>query len=225
MRSTLFSQENNEVESDALMALQNPYMLRSRVSPGRDIITRKGAMVAYQGNVEFKHEGARDAGALLRKMVSSDDQPLMRVFGHGDVFFAHHRANIHLIQLEGEGITINGTSLLAFQADLGYELTRLKGASMLAGGFWNTTVHGHGHMAVATQGTPMILDCSQQPTFTDINATVAWSANLQPTVKSSLSAGAFIGRGSGEAFQYAFHGPGWVIIQPSEFTGVTTPTS
>jgi hypothetical protein len=73
MRSTLFSQENNEVESDALMALQNPYMLRSRVSPGRDIITRKGAMVAYQGNVEFKHEGARDAGALLRKMVSSDD--------------------------------------------------------------------------------------------------------------------------------------------------------
>ena len=137
MRSTLFSQENNEVESDALMALQNPYMLRSRVTPGRDLITRKGAMVAYQGNVEFKHEGARDAGALLRKMVSSDDQPLMRVFGHGDVFFAHHRANIHLIQLEGEGITINGTSLLAFQADLGYELTRLKGASMLAGGFWN----------------------------------------------------------------------------------------
>lgn len=222
MRSTLFSQENNEVEGDALMALQNPYMLRSRVSPGRDLITRKGAMVAYQGNVEFRHEGARDAGALLRKMVSSDDQPLMRVYGHGDVFFAHHRANIHIIELEGEGITINGTSLLAFQADMGYELTRLKGASVLAGGFWNTTVHGYGVLAVATQGTPMLLDCSQQPTFTDINATVAWSANLQPTVKSSLSAGAFVGRGSGEAFQYAFHGPGWVIIQPSEFTGAMT---
>jgi uncharacterized protein (AIM24 family) len=84
------------------------------------------------------------------------------------------------------------------------------------------TTRAESPTAVATQGTPMILDCSQQPTFTDINATVAWSANLQPTIKSSLSAGAFIGRGSGEAFQYAFHGPGWVIIQPSEFTGVTT---
>lgn len=221
MRSTLFNQSNNEVQTDALLALQNEYMLRSRVVPGRDVVTRKGAMVAYQGQVEFKHEGSRDAGQFLRKMVSSDDQPLMRVSGNGDVFFAHYQSHIHLIELEGEAITINGSNLLAFQGDMRYDLKRLKGAGMLSGGFWNTTLSGNGGLAVATQGTPMILDCSQQPTFTDINATVAWSANLQPTVKTSLSAGALIGRGSGEAFQYAFHGPGWVIVQPSEFTGVT----
>ena len=202
------------------MSLQNPFLLRSRIRPGQDLITRKGAMVAYQGNVEFKHEGARDAGQFLRKMVSSDDQPLMRTYGDGDVFFAHYRSEIHLIQLEGEGITINGSNLLAFQADLHYDINRVKGAGMLAGGFWNTTVGGNGMMAVTTQGAPVILDCSQQPTFTDINATVAWSSNLTPQVKSSFGAGALIGRGSGEAFQYAFHGPGWVIVQPSEFTGI-----
>ncbi|GAA3585508.1 AIM24 family protein [Klugiella xanthotipulae] len=204
------------------MSLQNSYLLRSRITPGNELITRKGAMVAYQGNIEFKHEGSRSAGQLLRKMASSDDQPLMRVFGNGDVFFAHYQAHIHLMQLEGEAITINGSNLLAFQASLGYDINRVKGAGMLAGGMWNTTVHGAGVMAIATQGTPLILDCSQQPTFTDINATVAWSANLQPTIKSSMSAGALIGRGSGEAFQYAFHGPGWVIVQPSEFSGGVT---
>jgi len=220
VRSTIFDQANNEVESDEIMTLQNPYTLRSRILPGRDLITRKGAMIAYQGQVEFKHEGSRDAGQMLRKLVSSDDQPHMRVFGNGDVFFAHHRSNIHLLQLEGDAITVNGSNLLAFQADLHYDLTRLKGASMMAGGFWNTTIAGHGLAALTSQGPPLILDCSQQPTFTDINATVAWSSNLQPSIKSSFTAGALIGRGSGEAFQYAFHGPGWVIVQPSEFTGI-----
>ncbi len=220
MKSTLFLQSHNEIESNEILSLQNPYMLRSRLYPGYELVTRKGAMVAYQGDITFKHEGSHTAGQMLRKMVSSDDQPLMRVSGHGDVFFAHFKSNIHLIQLEGEAVTINGSNLLAFQGNMGYDLHRLKGASMLAGGLWNTTVSGHGLMAVATQGTPVILDCSQQPTYTDINATVAWSSTLQPTLKNSMSAGAFIGRGSGEAYQYAFHGQGWVIVQPSEFTGI-----
>ncbi|MFC4223617.1 AIM24 family protein [Lysinibacter cavernae] len=220
MRSTLFSQIHNEVQSQDLMTLQNDYMLRSRIYPGNDLIARKGSMTAYQGNIEFKHEGARDAGQLMRKLVSSDDQPLMRVYGDGDAFFAHYKSHVHIVQLEGESITINGSNLLAFQANLHYDLNRIKGASMLAGGLWNTTVAGHGTLAVVTQGTPVILDCSQQPTFTDVQATVAWSANLQPQMKSSFTAGALIGRGSGEAFQYAFHGPGWVIVQPSEFSGV-----
>lgn len=221
MRSTLFNQANNEVQTEDLLALQNDYMLRARILPGRELITRKGSMVAYQGNIEFKHEGAHSAGQLLRKMVASDDQPLMRVRGNGDVFFAHFESRIHILQLEGEGLTISGSNLLAFQADLQYGINRVKGAGMLAGGMWNTNVGGSGLVAVTTQGTPVILDCSQQPTYTDINATVAWSANLTPSIKTSISAGALIGRGSGEALQYAFHGPGWVIVQPSEFTGIT----
>jgi uncharacterized protein (AIM24 family) len=29
--------------------------------------------------------------------------------------------------------------------------------------------------------------------------------------------------GSGEAFQYAFHGPGFVVVQPSEWGGSSSP--
>ncbi|MDT5248554.1 MAG: hypothetical protein QOJ28_1188, partial [Mycobacterium sp.] len=38
----------------------------------------------------------------------------------------------------------------------------------------------------------------------------------QTQLKTSFKAGALIGRGSGEALQVAFHGQGFVIVQPSE---------
>ena len=67
-----------------------------------------------------------------------------------------------------------------------------------------------------SDGLPLLLDCSQQPTFVDPQAAICWSANLQPQIKSSFKMGSLIGRGSGESFQLAFHGPGFVVVQPSE---------
>jgi uncharacterized protein (AIM24 family) len=45
---------------------------------------------------------------------------------------------------------------------------------------------------------------------------VCWSANLTPGVVSSMNMKSMLRGGSGEAFQYAFHGPGFVVVQPSE---------
>ncbi|WP_232022952.1 AIM24 family protein [Actinomyces viscosus] len=56
----------------------------------------------------------------------------------------------------------------------------------------------------------------QLPTFVDPQAAICWSANLQPQIKSTFKMGSLIGRGSGESFQLAFHGPGFVVVQPSE---------
>ena len=63
-------------------------------------------------------------------------------------------------------------------------------------------------------GPPARLDNSQQPTFVDPQAAIGWSANLQPQIKSTFKMGSLIGPGSG--FQLAFHGPGFVVVQPSE---------
>lgn len=216
MRSNLFDSANYEVQTNDLFVLQNSKMLRARIMPGRGVISRKGAMVAYQGNVDFKHKGSDSVGQMFKKMVSSDNAPLMNVTGDGDVFFAERASEVHVIDLEGDGITVNGSSLLAFTDSLTYDINRVQGVGMVTGGVWNTTVHGVGQVAITSHGQPVMLDCSQQPTFCDIEATVAWSSSLVPSIKSSMSAAAFIGRGSGEAFQYAFHGPGFVIVQPSE---------
>ena len=67
-----------------------------------------------------------------------------------------------------------------------------------------------------SDGPPLLLDCSQQPTFVDPQAAICWSANLQPQIKSTFKMGSLIGRDSGESFQPAFHRPGFVVVQPSE---------
>ena len=216
MRSDLFAQSNLEVQSEDILALQNSKMLRARILPGRSLIARKGVMVAYQGNIDFAHKGSDSVAQMFKKMMSSDNAPLMSVAGDGDVFFADRASEIHIITLENDGITVNGSNLLAFTDSLAYDIARVQGVGALSGGMWNTTVTGSGQVAVSTEGQPVLLDCSQQPTFTDIQATVAWSVNLTPQIKKSFSAGSLVGRGSGEAFQYAFHGPGFVIVQPSE---------
>lgn len=216
MRSDIFTQANLEVESDAAFVLQNSKMLRARLVAGRGVISRKGAMVAYQGTIDFRHKGSDGVGQMLKKMVSSDNAPMMMVTGDGEVFFAAHASEVHLLTLEGDGLTVNGVNLLAFTEGLDYDINRVQGMGSLSGGMWNTTVRGTGMVALTTHGQPVVLDCSTQPTYTDIQATVAWSAGLVPQIKKSFSAGSLVGRGSGEAFQYAFHGAGFVIVQPSE---------
>lgn len=216
MRSSFFNDTPAEAAANNSFTLPNSYMLRTHVTSGRDVIARKGSMVAYRGDVAFKHEGARTATQLLKKFVSKDDYPLMRVSGAGEVFFGSRGAHLHLVELEGDAITINGSNLLAFDGSLSNELQLVRGAGFVSGGMWNTVLSGAGTVAVASSGTPIVLDCSDRVVYADMNATVAWSANLTPQIKSSVNVSSFLGRGSGEALQYAFQGPGFVIVQPSE---------
>lgn len=213
MRSTLFDQGNLEV-SGGRFALQNPQMLR--VALGEDVLAVKGSMVAYQGAVTFQHEKAGSMGRLLKKVLTSEDLPLMRVQGQGEVFFAHEAGHVYLVELDGDALTINGHSLLAFDASLDWDIKRVQGVGMFSGGLFNTVVSGRGTVAVSAIGNPVVLDCSSQPTYVDVQAAVGWSASLTPKVVSSMNMRSMLRGGTGEAFQYAFHGPGFVVVQPSE---------
>ena len=220
MKSELFEQANLEVEGRERFGLQNSQMLR--VALGDDVLAVKGAMVAYQGQVQFLHEKSGGMSKLIKKVMTSEDMPLMRVTGQGEVFFANESGYVYLIELAGDAISVNGRNLLAFDASLQWDINRVKGAGMMAGGLFNTTVSGTGTVALCTVGRPVVLDCSQQPTYVDVQAAVAWSANLVPSVVSSMKFKSMLRGGSGEAFQYAFHGPGFVVVQPYEFI---TPAS
>lgn len=216
VKSELFAQSNLEVEGQHRFALQNPQLLR--VALGPDVLAVKGAMVAFQGQVQFHHEKAGGMGKLLKKVLTNEDMPLMRVSGQGEVFFANDAGYVYLLELDGDGISVNGRNLLAFDAALTWDINRVKGAGMMAGGLFNTTVSGQGTAALCTVGQPVVLDCSAQPTYVDVQAAVAWSANLVPQVVSSMNFKSMLRGGSGEAFQYSFHGPGFVVVQPHEWT-------
>ena len=85
MRSNLFG-ENLETSSEESMSLQNPRMLKVRLDG--EVLARQGAMVAYQGQVEFAYEGAGGVGRFLKKALTGEGVPLMRCRGKGDVFLA-----------------------------------------------------------------------------------------------------------------------------------------
>ena len=166
------------------------------------------------------HQGG-GAAKFLKKALTGEGLSLMRVEGQGDVFLASEAHNVHILQLNNSGLSVNGKNVLAFSAALDWNIERVKGGSIAAGGLFNTTLRGTGWVAIVTDGQPVVLNAQEAPTFADAQALVAWSVHLQTSLRSTFTAGSLIGRGSGEAFQVAFQGPGFVIVQPSE--GATVP--
>lgn len=218
MRSDLFG-TNLESASGERFTLQNPRMLR--VALDGEVMARQGAMVAYQGQVDFAYQGSGGMGKFLKKAITGEGLPLMKVTGRGDVFLADDASEIHLVTLDNDSLTVNGKNVLAFDSTLTSDIKRVEGASMMAGGVYNTTFTGTGTVAITTHGEPVVLNVDA-PTFADIQSAVAWSTSLTTAVRRTAGAGALIGRGSGEAFQLAFSGQGFVVVQASE--GRTVPT-
>ena len=217
MRSNLFDASTPERQTTDRWALQSSKMLRCALQPqSPEIIAAAGAMVAYQGQMDFSYQGSGGGMKLLKKLATGEGGNLMHVRGQGEVFFAKQAEEIFLLQLEGDAITLNTKNLLAFDSSIQWDIRSLGTGAMLSGGLFNLFLQGQGMVAVTSDGPPMLLDCSQQPTYVDPQAAVCWSANLQPQIKNDFKMGSLIGRGSGESFQLGFHGPGFVVVQPSE---------
>lgn len=215
MRSELFANPERDAQPGSFV-MQNSRMLKVRLAgAGGNFLARQGAMVAYQGDVDFSYEGSGGVGKMFKKAFTGEGMSLMRVSGTGDVFLASNADEIHLLWLEGESVTVNGANVLAFESGLAWDIKRVEGASMLSGGVFNTTFTGTGVLAITVHGTPVVLNVDV-PTFVDIQSAVLWSTTLKSGVRRTAKAGALIGRGSGEAYQLTLSGQGFVVVQSSE---------
>jgi uncharacterized protein (AIM24 family) len=213
MRSNLFG-ANVEVEAVERMSLQNPRLLK--IALDGEVLARQGAMVAYQGQIEFAYEGAGGMRRVFKKAITGEGVPLMRCRGKGDLFLAHSSFELHLIDLDGDSLTVNGANVLAFEPGLTWEIRKVEGATVLSGDVFNMVFTGTGRMALSAWGTPVVLDASQAPTYADLQSAIAWSSSLRTRLVRTARKGALVGRGSGEAFQLAFEGEGLVVVQASE---------
>jgi uncharacterized protein (AIM24 family) len=213
MRSDLLEQYTED-QGRERFALQNPRLLR--IALDGEVMARQGAMVAYQGEVDFAYQGAGGMGKFLKKTLTGEGLPLMRMSGRGDVFLADDASEIHLVGLgEGDALTVNGRNVLAFDSTLAWDIKRVEGASMASGGVFNTVFTGTGTVALTAHGTPVVLNVDA-PTYVDVQSAIAWSSSLTTSVRRTAGASALIGRGSGEAFQLVFSGTGFVVVQASE---------
>ncbi len=102
-----------------------------------------------------------------------------------------------IIHLHGEEIIVNGNDLLAFEPSIEYEIKMMKKlGAMLAGGLFNVRLRGTGMIAFTSHYEPITLRVTPDaPVYTDPNATIAWSGNLEPTFKKRY-------------FAADLHGPG-----------------
>src|SRR5436309_4111015 len=99
-------QQFKESETGEAFSLQNPRLLKVELADVT-IQAKRGAMVAYQGDVKFEHAGSGGMGRLLKKVATGENLRLMKVSGSGEVFLADHAQHVHLIRLDSESITVN----------------------------------------------------------------------------------------------------------------------
>src|SRR5215216_96302 len=215
--------EFQETQSEQPFALQNSKLLK--VSLDQVTIQAKaGAMVAYQGDVSFEHAGTGGISRMVKKTVTGEGTTLMKMTGTGEVFLADTAQDIHLIYLENDAITVNGTNLLAFDSGIDWDIKRVEGVSgFMGGGVFNTALQGSGWVAIISDGPPVLLNTGDAPTFADPQAAITWASSVKTGIKTDIKLKNFIGRGSGESIQMSFAGPGWVLVQPSE--GRVVPTT
>lgn len=216
--SDFVEQTKQEDLGQGLFELENERLLE--INLNGLVWMKKGAMVAYHGEVKFTREGMLEhgLGKLLKKAVSGEGTQLTKAEGRGKVYLADTGKKITVLQLEGDAIFVNGNDLLAFEPQIKWDIKMMKKITgLVAGGLFNVRLEGTGLIAITTHYDPVTLRVTpSRPIMTDPNATVAWSGDLMPDLKTDMSLKTFFGRGSGESIQMKFQGDGFVVVQPYE---------
>lgn len=219
--------EYAENETGEQFTRQNSKLLKIELAAG-GVHTKRGSMVAYQGDVRFENQGSGGLGKMLKKAATGEGTELMRASGSGELFVADEAKDVHILYLENDTMSVNGRNILAFNESISWDIKRLSGsgaASMMAGGLFNVELTGTGFVAITTDGPPVMLDVASAPTFGDAQAVVMWSGGVQMQLKTDTTGGlkSMVRGGTGEMFQMAFGGQGFVLVQPSE--GPQIPTA
>lgn len=186
----------------------------------QQIWAKMGTMISYRGNIKFEREKILEhgLGKLFKKAFTGEGTSLMKATGNGKLYVADQGKKISIIQLNGESISVNGNDLLAFEPSIKWDIKMMRRiAGLMAGGLFNVRLEGKGMVAFTSHYEPLTLLVEPgNPLYTDPNATVAWSGNLQPDFVTDMTLKSFFGRGSGESVQMKFEGTGFVVVQPYE---------
>lgn len=207
----------------------NSKMVEATVVPGQTMYSRRGAMLAYRGDVSFTPNiqgGQGGLASMIGRRVADEATPLMTVEGSGTVMFGHGGHHIQVIGLSGDTLYVEADRLLAFDGTL-RQGTMFMGSQggvmgMVRGqvtgqGLFTTTLKGHGAAAVMAHGGVVELTITPgRPVHVDPQAYVAHHGDVRNKLSTALGWRDMVGRGSGEAFQLELSGSGAVYVQASE---------
>ncbi|MFD7263087.1 AIM24 family protein [Streptomyces sp. NPDC059874] len=217
MQSALFA--NTEAQSQDRYTVQNPQLLRVSLTGTDDVLARKGAMVAYQGIIDFdgEYQSTSQRNARARTGEGLD---LMRCSGQGTVYLANLAQYVHLVDVEQEGLTVDSSYVLALDSTLHTEVIAVDSQYGISGsGKYQLNITGRGKVALMTSGQPLAMQVTPDKYVNvDADAIVAWSTGLRVQMQAQThSSGVWRRRGNtGEGWELSFLGTGIALVQPSE---------
>ncbi|MGW1464781.1 AIM24 family protein [Streptomyces sp. NPDC002308] len=217
MQSPLFA--HTEQQSSERYTIQNPQLLRVSLTGSDGVLARKGAMVAYQGLMEFdgEYQSSSQRNARARTGEGLD---LMRCTGQGTVYFANLAQYIHVLDVDHAGLTVDSAYVLALDSSLHTEVIAVDSQYGISGtGKYQLNITGTGKIALMTSGQPLMLQVTPDKYVNaDADAIVAWSSSLRVQMQAQThSSGVMRRRGNtGEGWELSFLGEGFALVQPSE---------
>ncbi|MFE3324823.1 AIM24 family protein [Streptomyces sp. NPDC059176] len=217
MQSPLFN--HAEQQSQERYVVQNPQLLRVSLTGHDDVLARKGAMVAYQGLIDF--DGEYQSNSQRRARANTGEGlDLMRCSGQGTVYFANLAQYIHVVDVDQDGLTVDSAYVLALDSTLHTEVIAVDSQYGISGsGKYQLNVSGQGKIALMTSGQPLMMQVTPDKYVNaDADAIVAWSSSLRVQMQAQThSSGVWRRRGStGEGWELSFLGQGFALVQPSE---------
>ncbi|WP_405601818.1 AIM24 family protein [Streptomyces sp. NBC_01410] len=217
MQSPLFS--NTEQQSQDRYVVQNPQLLRVALTGHDDVLARKGAMVAYQGLVDFDGE-YQTSNQRRARANTGEGLDLMRCSGQGTVYFANLAQYVHVVDVDQEGMTVDSAYVLALDSTLHTEVIAVDSQYGISGsGKYQLNISGRGKVALMTSGQPLMMQVTPDKYVNvDADAIVAWSSALRVQMQAQThSSGVRRRRGNtGEGWELSFLGQGFALVQPSE---------
>ncbi|SIH20637.1 Protein of uncharacterised function DUF124 [Mycobacteroides abscessus subsp. abscessus] len=178
---------------------------------------RKGAMIAYYGQMQFQslsrglHEG------LLHMVAQQFSAPLylgdyVVAEGHGNLIIGDRGYDINSYDLDAGNLTIRAANLLAFEPGISMNQSIVPGF---------VTLIGTGKFLASSNGPVMFVN---PPARVDPEALVGWADCPSPShhfdqrwITGFVAAGAArMGINTGEERQFDFTGEGTILVQSSE---------
>ncbi|MFE5811225.1 AIM24 family protein [Streptomyces sp. NPDC056491] len=217
MQSALFA--HAEAQSQERYAIQNPQLLRVSLTGSDDVLARKGAMVAYQGLIDFDGEYQTTSQRNARSRTG-EGLDLMRCSGQGTVYLANLAQYVHVVDVDQEGLTVDSSYVLALDSTLHTEVIAVDSQYGISGsGKYQLNITGRGKVALMTSGQPLMMHVTPDKYVNvDADAIVAWSTSLRVQMQAQThSSGVWRRRGNtGEGWELSFLGTGFALVQPSE---------
>ncbi|MEU0834611.1 AIM24 family protein [Streptomyces sp. NPDC056231] len=217
MQSPLFNY--TEQQSQDRYTLQNPQLLRVSLTGHDDVLARKGAMVAYQGLMEFDGE-YQSHGQRRARANTGEGLDLMRCSGQGTVYLANLAQYVHVVDVDRDGMTVDSAYVLALDSSLHTEVIAVDSQYGISGtGKYQLNISGTGKVALMTSGQPLMMQVTPDKYVNvDADAIVAWSSSLRVQMQAQThSSGVWRRRGTtGEGWELSFLGQGFALVQPSE---------